>query len=431
MRLPRPAAKCTAVWALGALGALFLSQNVFGSADGINLMNTGDARIDHVFVSATDDAMCLKARNFDGPQDPDPARNVRNVITSNAVIYQSGYRATKIGTETAAELFENILYENIFVARAGANMANSAYLTDSGELRNFVYRNYYAPGNHWNANMWGFRGREPQPSARIHQFTLRNIVCDNLRFSGHSGSDYPISDCSVTNFRKEGSLVTDKAELDMDEYVEVESIGLDVNPVYALDFIRPIESSLHLLPEPLYIKARVRHEDDLPMTVEFFADGESIGTASEAPHAIEWEAPEGWHHLTYTVSDSSGNTDSLATPRRVEVRSEPVFSDIRIFPGSAEFGSEQERQFTARALDQYGETFYPQPSELAWSADGGGTFADSESGRMTTGSGNAGPQTVRVSATIDGVTVEGTGTFTVGTELAAVQMSSVSGEDHE
>ena len=180
----------------------------------------------------------------------------------------------------------------------------------------------------------------------------------------------------------------------------------------------------------LHIEAEVRHDDGLPLTVEFFADGVSIGTATSAPYAIDWDAPDGWHNLTFTVSDGKGNTDTLATPRRVEVRSAPVFSDIRIFPGGSDTGPGLESQFTARALDQYGETFYPQPTAWTWSADSGGTFADPSSGLLTAADEEGGPHTVRVSATIGGTTVEGTDTFTITSELNITDMFVASGKDY-
>ena len=37
--------------------------------------------------------------------------------------------------------FEDILYENIYIAKAGP--ANSIFLTDSAEVRNITYRNFY------------------------------------------------------------------------------------------------------------------------------------------------------------------------------------------------------------------------------------------------------------------------------------------------
>jgi PKD repeat protein len=410
-------------------GSLLTLSFAFGSADGINLMNTSNARVDHVFVTATDDALCIKARNFDGPPDPDPARNVRNILTSHAVVYQSGYRGTKIGTETAAQVFEDIIYENINIASAGSGMANSIYLTDSAEIRDFVYRNFYAEGNNWNAAKQGFAGRLPQATSRINHITLRNVVSNNIRFAGHVNSDYLISDVSITNFWRSGSLTTNASDLVLDELVDADTITLDANPVYALDFVRPVESSRHMLPGLLYIEAHVRHDNDLPMTVEFFADGVSIGTAVGEPYAIEWEAPEGWHNLTYTVSDAAGNTDTLATPRRVEVRSEEVFAGVRVFsPGP--LGPETEILFLAYALNQYGEVMFPQPDTWTWSADSGGSFADPLDGVFLSNS-DEGTHTIRVSGTLDGITFEGVGEVTIVPELTVTETTVASGKEYE
>jgi uncharacterized repeat protein (TIGR02543 family) len=428
-----PVAEAVRLWTARSMALVlmaFFATTALAGPDGIDVLSVTNTRIDHVFVTATDDALCIKARNFDSSvQDADPARDNRNIITTNAVIYQTGYRATKFGTETAAALFEDILYENIYVARAGPNQANTIYLADSAEVRNVVYRNFYAPGNNWAADITPF-GRPMWPSARIHQISLRNFVGNVVRFSGSSTSDYLISDSVVTNFWRQGSVTTDKNHLTFNSYVDVDSISLEANPVYALDFAFPIESSRHLRPALLYIEAEVRHDDGLPLTVEFFADGVSIGTATSAPYSIEWDAPDGWHNLTFTVTDAHGNSDTLATPRRVEVRSAPVFSAIRVFPGNPEIGPGLEKQFTARALDQYGETFYPQPTAWTWSADSGGIFFRPREGLFRAADSDGGPHTVRVSATIDGVTVEATSTFTITSELSITDMLVASGKEY-
>jgi hypothetical protein len=410
-------------------GSLLSLPFAFGSADGINLMSTSNARLDHVFVTATDDALCLKARNFDGPQDPDPARDIRNVITSHATVYQSGYRGTKVGAENAAEVYENVLYENIHIASVGNNMAGVIYLADSVEIRNFVYRNYYAAGNRWNAYITNWGARYPWPSARIHQITVRNLVSNGVRLGGHQNSDYMVSDIDFMNFWHRGSLTTDPNVLLINEFVDMDTITMGTNPVYALDFVRPVESSRHMLPGPLYIEAQVRHDNDLPMTVEFFADGVSIGTAVGEPYAIEWDAPEGWHNLSYTVSDAAGNTDSLGTPRRVEVRSEEFFAGVRIFsPGL--LGPETQYPFRAYALNQYGEVMFPQPDTWTWSADSGGGFADPLDGIFLSNT-DEGTHTIRASATLDGVTLEGVGELTIVPELTVVEMTVASRKAYE
>ena len=399
--------------------------------DGINMVSVEDARIDHVFVTAGDDALCIKARswvNWPGDTAPNPANDNRRILTTNAVVFQSGYRGTKLGTETAAEVFEDIHYENIYIARAG--MANTIYLTDSAEVRNVTYRNFYTSGGSWGATITGFSGRSPQPTARIHQVSIRNFEGANIRFSGNAITEHPISDSVVTNFIRNGVLTTNLSDLSFNAFVDVDSMQIEANPVYALDFARPVEYSRHLLPGTLWVEAEVRHDDGLPMTVEFFSNGDSIGTVSEAPYGIDWNPPEGWHNLTFTVSDALGNTDTLTTPRRVEVRSAEVFSAVRIFPTEPIIGPETEYPLQAVALNQYGEALVSQPDSWTWSADSGGTFADPENGVILTND-VEGAHTVRASATLDGVTIEGTASFTIIPELVVTEMFVASGKAYE
>lgn len=116
---------------------------VHAGPDGLDLRSSTNVRMEMIFACGGDDAMCLKARDDRAEIDRNPEYDVRNIITSNVMIYQDGFRATKIGTETNAEYFENILYENIFVVKAGS--ANTLYLTDTATVRNVLYKNHSHP----------------------------------------------------------------------------------------------------------------------------------------------------------------------------------------------------------------------------------------------------------------------------------------------
>ncbi|MDV7390305.1 hypothetical protein RZS08_03075, partial [Arthrospira platensis SPKY1] len=66
---------------MAALLMAFFATTAIAGPDGIDVLSVTNTRIDHVFVTATDDALCIKARNFDSTtQDPDPTRDNRNKI---------------------------------------------------------------------------------------------------------------------------------------------------------------------------------------------------------------------------------------------------------------------------------------------------------------------------------------------------------------
>jgi len=388
--------------------------------DGLDLRSSENVRMEMIFACGGDDAMCLKARDT---ATGNPDYDVRNIITSNVMIYQDGFRATKIGTETDAEFFEDILYENIHVVKAGS--ANSLYLTDTATVRNVLYKNFYVEdASGFGVGSQAFAGRTP--TGHAEQITVSNLVTNGgLSFYGHSPST-ATTDSGAVNYRNRstGTLYTDPAVITGANAI---NISLTTNPVIAREMEFPIEGSRHLLPGTVRVRASVFHETGQPMTVEFFNHGISIGSDSTAPYELDWAAPEGKHSLTFAVTDGL-NSDQLYAPRRFEVRSEPVFTSVQILPDSLDIGTGLSRHFHARALDQYGDILDTQPSSWTWSVSGGGTV--DANGVVTAGDTEGGPHTVTAEGIISSTTLSGNGVFTVTNTLNISNMIVSTGKDY-
>lgn len=73
----------------------------------------------------------------------------------------------------------------------------------------------------------------------------------------------------------------------------------------------------------------------------------------------------------------------------------PVLTTIRVSPAAASVPTSTPQQFTATALDQFGQPVTPQPA-LTWSASGGGAI--DRNGRFTAGPTAGGPSTVFASS---------------------------------
>jgi PKD repeat protein len=407
--------------ALPLLALLALPAPLLAGPDGLDLRSSQNVRMEMVFACGGDDAMCLKARDT---ATGNPDYDVRNITTSNVVIYNDGFRATKIGTETDAEFFEDILYENIHVVKAG--IANTLYLTDTATVRNVVYKNFYVEsgGGDFGVGSQGFAGRTP--TGHAEHITFSNLVTNGgLSFYGYSPST-ATTDSGAINYRdrSSGTLYTNPALI---TGTNATNITLKTNPVIAQEMEFPIEGSRHLLPGTVKVRARVFHETGQPMTVEFFNHGNSIGSDSTAPYEIDWAAPEGEHSLTFSVTDGA-NTDELLAPRRFEVRSEPAFTSVQVLPGSLDIGTGLSRQFQARALDQYGDILDTQPASWSWSVSGGGTV--DSNGSVTAGETESGPHTVSAEGTLGATTLSGNASFTVTNSLTISNMIVSTGKEY-
>ncbi|GEM_PF-6061321 len=407
------------IFFLSALIALPL----FAGPDGLDLISSRNVRMEMVFACGGDDAMCLKARDDRAGLGRNPDYNVSNIITSNVMIYQDGFRATKIGTETNAEFFEDIIYENIFVVKAGS--ANTLFLTDTAVVRNVLYKNFYVEngGGEFGIGSRGFAGRTPTGYAT--DITVHNLLAPGnaLQFYGFSAAT-ATRDSGAINFRNRntGSYVSDVSDI---TGTHANNISLGTNPVIAHELAFPIEGSRHMLPGTVKVQARVSHDNGDPLTVVFFNHGNSIGTVNAPPYELDWDAPEGEHSLTFTVTDGA-HEDELHAPKRFEVRSAPVFTSVEILPGNLDIGPGLSRQFQARALDQYGDLLDEQPESWNWSVSGGGSV--NSSGLVTAGNTEGGPHTVSASATLGGMTHGGSATFQVTSTLNISNLLVSSGD---
>ena len=115
----------------------------------------------------------------------------------------------------------------------------------------------------------------------------------------------------------------------------------------------------------------------------------------------------------FTVTAASGAVSGTAT---VTVTIVPVLTSITVTPASASVQSGGTQQFTATALDQFGQPISPQPL-FSWSRSGGGTI--SASGLFTAGATAGGPFTV----TATSGSVFGTASVTVTSAPADFTLS--------
>jgi len=123
---------------------------------------------------------------------------------------------------------------------------------------------------------------------------------------------------------------------------------------------------------------------------------------------------------------SDARFETNAYTRNIRFVNDPgVFTSIAISPSVTAVKPGQTRQFTARAVDQYGMDMPSQPASFAWSVSGGGAI--SASGLFTAGTSTGGPYTVTASGALAGVTKSGTASITVSNQLPGLDYSYYQG----
>ncbi|HEY3323061.1 MAG TPA: PKD domain-containing protein [Planctomycetota bacterium] len=162
-------------------------------------------------------------------------------------------------------------------------------------------------------------------------------------------------------------------------------------------------------------------------TQQFSAAGlDQFGKSMAAQPALTWAVSGGGTISTsglftagatgggpYTVSAASGSIQATAS---VTVTDPPRLASVSLTPSSANVAAGGTQQFSATALDQFGQTLQPQPA-LTWSVNGGGSI--SSGGLFTAGLTAGGPFTVSasngaVSGTASATVVSASGTGLLG-----------------
>ncbi len=107
------------------------------NADGIDIVNCQDVRIEDCFVRSFDDSIVIKGlKSRVGPSDHLP---VRDVYVDNCVLWNDWGRALEIGAETCAPEMANLVFENCDVIHAD-HVALDIQHGDRAHIHNVVFR---------------------------------------------------------------------------------------------------------------------------------------------------------------------------------------------------------------------------------------------------------------------------------------------------
>jgi hypothetical protein len=123
-----------------------------------------------------------------------------------------------------------------------------------------------------------------------------------------------------------------------------------------------------------------------PAPVSFAPNG-----SNAAKNATATFSQPGSYGLAVQIRDAGG----LSVTSSVTVTVNPTFTGVTIWPTPATVPVRAAQQFTANAVDQFGNMLAVQPT-FTWSVSGGGTVAST--GIFTAGAGTGGPFTVTASS---------------------------------
>src|SRR5262249_39505322 len=105
------------------------------NTDGIDPDMSSDVTIDHAFIYTKDDGICLKATN-----NSDLSGNATRITATNNLV-SSLDAALKLGTESSASEFSDVLFANNWVF--DSNRAMSVVVRDGATYDRVTYRNVH------------------------------------------------------------------------------------------------------------------------------------------------------------------------------------------------------------------------------------------------------------------------------------------------
>lgn len=131
----------SAVWCFGVFGCENVEIDdvkIFGqwryNTDGIDLVNSSNVVLKNSFIHSFDDGIVLKGVvRF-------CAKNIKNILVENCVVWCDWGRAIEIGIETVAKSFEDITFKNCDVIRSGC-AALDIQNGNEAEIHNVLYEN--------------------------------------------------------------------------------------------------------------------------------------------------------------------------------------------------------------------------------------------------------------------------------------------------
>ena len=238
------------------------------NADGIDIVNTKNVKIQNCFVRAFDDCIVMKGINnfYWAQHNPDwdakTQSNVSNVVVKNCVIWNDWGRALEIGAETMADSIKHVLYQNIDIIHyvniamdiQNGNRANVSNVTyDNIRVEEPITNAYWDGGDslikdldqeiklHGNAHklkvdqvgcLFEINVRDNGWVKDVRYGTVNNIVFKNIRYSslnyiptslfeGYS-PEHEIKNITFQNIYINGIKISDvsKANFSINEFVK-------------------------------------------------------------------------------------------------------------------------------------------------------------------------------------------------------------------
>ncbi len=229
-------------------GVVFRNVRVCGSCrnnnDGFDICNSSDVLVDGCFIRTIDDCITIKGR-FSGV-----ARNyVENILIQNTVVwnYQGG-NGICVGSESCADVYNNIVYRDIDIIHNTTNRAIMIELIDSADMTNVVFddirceldstfshdHKYYDYTSDWDNGGWllmlklipnseAYYGTDTYPGS-VDGVTLNNITFNGnparkIVFSGID-EEHNIKNIAINNCVFNGTLID---ENNFNDFLDVDA----------------------------------------------------------------------------------------------------------------------------------------------------------------------------------------------------------------
>lgn len=146
------------------------------NSDGIQPRSCVNLLVEDCFFKCSDDSIAIKTRRASGMHS-------HHITVRNIVTWNDAGSALEIGHTSQGDLLEDVVFENIEVARTSGGMCH-IYLIDHSEVRNIRYENIYLEGNFCNGREIKFtisqnRYSTDDTRAKIHHVLLKNLHVEN------------------------------------------------------------------------------------------------------------------------------------------------------------------------------------------------------------------------------------------------------------
>jgi hypothetical protein len=114
--------------------------------------------------------------------------------------------------------------------------------------------------------------------------------------------------------------VTDGSASDFDEVFVISSSSANLAPTVSI--VSPRAGDAFLEYDPIQPTAMASDLNDSVVRVEWYANGQAVGTAQQAPWSVTWTPPAGTYNLVAIAFDGLGDS-SVSAPRQVVVDPAP------------------------------------------------------------------------------------------------------------